>query len=56
MSVLRVIWKIIVGGGCVAGGWHLVMPELAATLLTVATIIGIALIAVGASILAGVFE
>ena len=56
MKIVKVLWRLIVGGGVTAAGWLLVQPELGATSPTVATIIGIGLIAVGVSILAGVLD
>ena len=56
MRIIRVDWKLVVGVVVTSlGGW-LVMPEIGATAPTVSTVIGISLIAVGVSILAGVFE
>lgn len=56
MKVAKFLWKLILGGAVAVGGWFMVQPELGATSPTVATVIGVALIAVGVSILAGVLD
>lgn len=56
MKIVRVLWKFIVGAAVTAGGWFLVAPELGQTTLTGAAVIGIALLAVGVSILAGIWD
>lgn len=56
MKVAKIIWKFIVGGVVTGGGWLLVARELGATTPTVATVIGIGLIAVGVSVLAGILD
>lgn len=56
MKVVKFVWRILVGGVVTFGGWFLVQGQLEETVMTVATVIGIGLIAVGASILAGVLD
>lgn len=56
MKIVKVLWKLILGAAVTAGGWFLVAPELGQTTLTGAAVIGIALLAVGVSILAGVWD
>ena len=56
MKIVKVLWKLILGGAVTYGGWFLVAPELGETTLTGAAVIGIALLAVGVSILSGVLD
>ncbi len=53
--VLEYIWSLLIGGGLLAVGGWLIMPHLEETVLTVAIIVGISLLAIGVSKLADVF-
>jgi len=55
-KVVKPLWKLILGAAVTAGGWFLVAPELGETTLTGAAVIGIALLAVGVSILAAAWD
>lgn len=55
MKIVKSLWKLILGAAVAGGGWFLVAPELGQTTLTGAAVIGIALLAVGVSILAEVW-
>ena len=53
--VLKSLWSLLIGGGLLAAGGWLIMPHLEETVLTVAIIVGISLLAIGVSKLADVF-
>ena len=52
---LKPIWRFLVGGALVAYAGYLLVPALEETTFTVAVLVGIALVAVGATVLADVF-
>ena len=56
MKIFRIIWKIIFGGAVTAAGWYMAAPQMGETALTGSAVIGIALLAVGVSVLAAAFE
>ena len=56
MKVWRIIWRLLVGAGITAAGFYMAMSQMEETTLTGAAVLGIALVAVGASVLAGAFD
>ena len=54
-SIFKPLWSLLIGGGMLAAGGWLIMPHLEETVLTVSVIVGISLVAIGASKLADVF-
>lgn len=55
-SKVSMVWKAILGLALLVGGGFLAAPQLGEYQLTGAAVMGIALIALGASVLAGVFD
>ncbi len=53
--ILKSLWALVIGGSLLAVGGWLIMPHLEETVLTVAVIVGISLLAIGVSKLADVF-
>ncbi len=56
MRIVKYLWRLLVGGAVTGGGWYMAMGQLEETALTGSAVIGVALIAVGASVLAGAFD
>lgn len=56
MKVLRPIWKLFLGVAVTGAGWYLMAPEIYETTITAAAVMGIALVAVGVSILSEVIR
>ena len=53
--VLRVIWKLGIGGALGVGAWFVAAPALEETVLTAAVVLAIALLALAASMIYGAF-
>ncbi len=52
----KILWKLLLGSAVSYLGYMAVHDQLAETALTGAAVIGIALIAVGVTVLAGMFD
>ncbi len=56
MVVVKIVWRLALGGGLAYLAFVLVSPQLHEASLTASTVMGVALMAVSASILAGAFD
>ncbi len=56
MKTVKIIWRVIIGAGLLVFSYYLVSSQLNETSLKGGTILRVALMAVGASMLAGAFD
>ena len=56
MKAVKIIWRMLLGAGVVTAGWILMQPQMSSDKLTGGAVLGIGLMAVGVSVLAGVWD